>query len=158
MKYSLYLFVLIKFILQYSLIDASYDLQRDEYLHLDQAQHLAWGYMSVPPFTSWISWIIGQLGNQVFWVHFFPALFGALTIVVVWKTIESLGGKYFALYLGAISVLLSAVMRLNSIHSNKSVQMALLFFHHVGHWISKQIQHPFSGIGTFPRNPTVRTS
>lgn len=120
MKYSLYLFVLIKFILQYSLIDASYDLQRDEYLHLDQAQHLAWGYMSVPPFTSWISWIIGQLGNQVFWVHFFPALFGALTIVVVWKTIESLGGKYFALYLGAISVLLSAVMRLNTLFQPNS--------------------------------------
>ncbi|CAM4318852.1 glycosyltransferase family 39 protein [Cytophagaceae bacterium 50C-KIRBA] len=120
MKYSLYLFILIKFVLQYSLIDPSYDLQRDEYLHLDQAHHLAWGYMSVPPFTSWISWIILQLGNHAFLVHFFPALFGALTIVVVWKTIESLGGKYFALYLGAISVLLSAVLRLNTLFQPNS--------------------------------------
>lgn len=120
MKYSLYLFILIKFILQYSLIDSSYDLQRDEYLHLDQAHHLAWGYMSVPPFTSWISWVILQLGNQAFWIQFFPALFGALTIVVVWKTIESLGGRHFALYLGAISVLLSAILRLNTLFQPNS--------------------------------------
>jgi hypothetical protein len=54
MKHTLILvaFILIKFYLQYSLIDPVYDLHRDEYLHLDQAHHLAWGYTSVPPFTS----------------------------------------------------------------------------------------------------------
>ncbi|RXK47177.1 glycosyltransferase family 39 protein [Aquirufa rosea] len=120
MKYSLYLFILLKFVLQYSLIDPSYDLQRDEYLHLDQAHHLAWGYISVPPFTSWISWIILQLGNGIFWVHFFPCFFGALTLLVVWKTIESLGGNRFALYLGALSVLLSAILRINTLFQPNS--------------------------------------
>lgn len=45
-------FIILKFVLQYALISPEYDLQRDEYLHLDQAHHLAWGYLSVPPVTS----------------------------------------------------------------------------------------------------------
>ncbi|MEO7487367.1 MAG: glycosyl transferase, partial [Ferruginibacter sp.] len=85
-------FILVKFLLQYLLFNPDYDLQRDEYLHLDQANHLAWGFQSVPPVTSWISCIIKLFGNTVFWVKFFPALFGALTIFVVWKTIEALNG------------------------------------------------------------------
>lgn len=113
-------FILLKFILQYSLISPDYDLQRDEYLHLDQAHHLAWGYLSVPPFTSWISSIILLLGNSVFWVKFFPALFGALTIVVVWKSIEELKGNLFALVLGAICVLFSSLLRLNTLYQPNS--------------------------------------
>ena len=77
----LLLFILAKFVLQYWLIDPVYDLHRDEYLHLDQGKHLAWGYLSVPPVTSWFSYIILQLGNSFFWIKFFPALFGALTLL-----------------------------------------------------------------------------
>lgn len=106
-------FVLLKFILQYFLISSAYDLHRDEYLHIDQGQHLAWGYQSVPPLTSWISYLIYELGNGVFWVKFFPALFGALTIVIVWKTIEALQGNLFALVLGATCILFSVLLRLN---------------------------------------------
>ncbi|RYG01051.1 MAG: glycosyl transferase, partial [Chitinophagaceae bacterium] len=71
--YLLIAFIAVKFILEYILISPVYDLQRDEYLHLDQANHLAWGFTSVPPITSWISLIIKFLGNSVFWVKFFPA-------------------------------------------------------------------------------------
>jgi Dolichyl-phosphate-mannose-protein mannosyltransferase len=106
-------FILAKFLLQYFLISPEYDLQRDEFLHLDQANHLAWGYASVPPFTSWISTLIGFLGNGVFWVKFFPALFGALTMLVVWKIIETLNGNLFALVLGATCMLFSVLLRLN---------------------------------------------
>ena len=113
-------FIVLKFLLQYSLISPGYDLQRDEYLHLDQAHHLAWGFESVPPFTSWISYIICLLGNSVFWVKFFPALFGSLTIVVVWKAIEELNGNLFALILGANCVLFSALLRLNTLHQPNS--------------------------------------
>ncbi|WP_281636105.1 ArnT family glycosyltransferase [Flavobacterium marginilacus] len=113
-------FVLFKFVLQYSLISSDYDLQRDEYLHLDQGHHLAWGYLSVPPFTSWISYIIYLLGNSIFWVKFFPALFGAMTLVVVWKAIEELKGKLPALILGAVCVLLSSLLRLNTLYQPNS--------------------------------------
>ena len=106
-------FIILKFVLQYVLINPEYELQRDEFLHLDQAHHLAWGYTSIPPVTSWISGIILLLGNSLFWIRFFPALFGALTIAVVWKAIEALQGNLFALILGATCVLLSALLRLN---------------------------------------------
>ena len=113
-------FILLKFLLQYVLLSSYYDLQRDEYLHLDQAHHLAWGFQSVPPFTSWISYIILLLGNSIFWVKFFPALFGASVILVVWKAIEELDGNLFALILGSICVLFSALLRLNTLYQPNS--------------------------------------
>lgn len=119
-KLILAAFIIVKLILQYSLISPVYELHRDEFLHLDQAKHLAWGYLSVPPFTSWISEIVLLLGNSVFWVKFFPALFGALTIVVVWKIIEELGGNLFALLLGSTSVLLSVLLRINILYQPNS--------------------------------------
>ena len=116
-------FILLKFLLQYLFVNPDYDLQRDEYLHLDQANHLAWGFLSIPPATSWISSVIKLFGNSIFWIRFFPALFGALTIVVVWKTIEELKGNLFALILGATCVLFSALLRLNSLYQPNSLDV-----------------------------------
>lgn len=116
-------FIILKFVLQYVLINPEYELQRDEFLHLDQAYHLAWGYTSIPPVTSWISGIILLLGNSLFWIRFFPALFGALTIAVVWKAIEALQGNLFALILGATCVLLSALLRLNLLYQPNSLDV-----------------------------------
>ena len=113
-------FIVLKFLLQYAVIDAEYDLQRDEFLHLDQAHHLAWGFSSVPPFTSWISFLIYLLGNSVFWVKFFPALFGALTIYIVWCSIKELDGDLFALILGGTCILFSALLRLNMLYQPNS--------------------------------------
>lgn len=113
-------FIALKFLLQFLLLGSEYDLQRDEYLHLDQANHLAWGYLSVPPFTSWTSYIIHLLGNSIFWIKFFPALYGALTILIVWKAIEELNGNLFALILGATCVLFSALLRINTLYQPNS--------------------------------------
>ena len=115
--------ILLKFILQYTLISPEYDLQRDEYLHLDQGNHLAWGFISVPPVTSWISYIIHLLGGGVFWVHFFPALFGAFTIFLIWKMIEEMGGSLFAQVLGSLAVLLSAILRINILFQPNSLDI-----------------------------------
>ncbi|WP_176767745.1 ArnT family glycosyltransferase [Daejeonella rubra] len=116
-------FIALKFFLQYSLINTEYELQRDEYLHLDQANHLAWGYTSIPPVTSWISTLIFFLGGTVFWIKFFPALFGALTMLVVWKTIEQLKGNIFALSLGSTAVLFSSLLRLNTLFQPNSLDV-----------------------------------
>ena len=113
-------FIGLKFFLQYFLFSSDYELHRDEYLHLDQANHLAWGYLSVPPFTSWTSYFIQLLGNSFFWIKFLPALYGALTIYVVWKAIEELNGNLFALILGATCVLFSALLRLNTLYQPNS--------------------------------------
>lgn len=113
-------FILLKFLLQYHLTDESYELHRDEYLHLDQAHHPAWGYLSVPPLTSWCSMVVKMLGNGIFWVKFFPALFGALTLWLVWKTIDALNGNLFALVLGATCTLFSVLLRLNMLYQPNS--------------------------------------
>lgn len=116
-------FIILKFTLQYVLLSSEYDLQRDEYLHLDQAHHLAWGYLSVPPVTSWFSYLIFLFGNSVFWVKFFPAFFGVLTLVVVWKTIETLKGSLYALVLGAICIVFSSLLRINMLYQPNSLDV-----------------------------------
>lgn len=113
-------FIGLKFFLQFFLISSSYDLHRDEYLHVDQGNHLSWGYSSVPPFNSWTSYLIQLFGNSYFLIKFFPAFYGALTIFIVWKAIEALNGNLFALILGATGVLFSALLRLNMLYQPSS--------------------------------------
>lgn len=125
------LVVISKFALQYHLIADGFELHRDEYLHLDQARHLAWGFVSIPPATSFISWIIYLLGNSVFWVKFFPALFGTLTIVLVWKSVEALNGGIYARILAALGTMFSAYLRINTLYQPNSLDIlswAFLFF------------------------------
>lgn len=131
-------FVLLKLCIHCMIPADGFDLHRDEYLHLDQAHHLAWGFQSVPPVTSWISWVIFQFGNSVFWVKFFPALFGALTIVVVWKTIQTLGGGYFARISGALAILLSSILRTNTLYQPNSLDILCwtAFFYFLIRYIS----------------------
>jgi hypothetical protein len=125
------IFILLKFAIQYLAIDSGYELHRDEYLHLDLGKHLAWGYSSVPPVTAWISYLILHLGNSVFIIKFFPALFGVLTMVIVWKTIEELKGNLFALILGSTCVIFSVLIRINTLYQPNSLEFLLwtvLFF------------------------------
>ncbi|AUD06694.1 ArnT family glycosyltransferase [Spirosoma pollinicola] len=116
-------FILAKFVLQYLLLSPEYDLQRDEYLHLDQANHLDWGYVSVPPVTAWIALISKWLGNAPLIIRFFPAFFGALTLLVVWKTVEALKGNLFACVLAATGVLFSGLLRLNQLLQPNSLDV-----------------------------------
>lgn len=122
-KPALILFILLKFTLQYAVVHPDFDLHRDEFLHLDQADHLAWGYLSVPPVTSWISVLIQWLGNSEFWVRFFPALIGALTIWVVWDLVKRLGGNLYAQSLAAVAMLSSAMIRLNILFQPNSIDI-----------------------------------
>ncbi|MCF2444255.1 glycosyltransferase family 39 protein [Dyadobacter sp. CY345] len=121
--YILLFFIVLKFAIQYVIIGPEYDLHRDEYLHLDQGKHLAWGYLSVPPFTSWHSWLILALENSEFWVKFFPALYGALTLLIVWKAIEILEGDLFALILGSTAITFSVLLRINMLYQPNSVDV-----------------------------------
>jgi hypothetical protein len=116
-------FIALKFILQYMAVHPDFDLHRDEFLHLDQADHLAWGYLSVPPATSWISVLIQGLGNSEFWVRFFPALFGVLTIWLIWDLVKRLGGNLFAQSLAAVALLFSALVRLNILFQPNSLDI-----------------------------------
>jgi hypothetical protein len=123
--------VIVKMVFQYWVLSPYYDLQRDEYLHLDLANHLAAGYLSVPPFTAFTSLLIQWLGNSFFWVKFFPAIYGVLTMVLVWKMVELLGGKWFAQVLAALVFICSGMSRLNLLYQPNSFDIlawTLLFW------------------------------
>jgi hypothetical protein len=109
----LLLLITIKLILQVVLVNPVYELHRDEFLYLNQADHLAFGYISVPPFTAFISKIIYLLGGTVFWIRFFPALFGTLTIVFTWLIVESVEGSLFSRILASSALVFSALIRIN---------------------------------------------
>jgi 4-amino-4-deoxy-L-arabinose transferase-like glycosyltransferase len=109
----LYLFAIIKFILPFFLQDGSYGPHRDEFLYLAEARHMDWGYMEVPPLLSVLAWFTNFLGSSMFWIKFWPSLFGALTYILVGKTVLSLGGKGFALFLGFLPFILDAYLRVH---------------------------------------------
>ena len=116
----LILIVILKMILQCIVINPVYELHRDEFLHLDQANHLAFGFISVPPFTSIVSKLIFLLGGDLFWIKFFPALFGALTIVFVWLMVESIGGNVLSKILATSTLLFSVMARINTLYQPNS--------------------------------------
>jgi hypothetical protein len=109
----LYLLAFIKFILPYILQSSYYQPQRDEFLYLAEAHHLAWGYMEIPPLLSVFAWVTNLFGDSMFWLKFWPSLFGAFTFLVAGKIILSLGGRALALFLCFLSFIFSAYLRVH---------------------------------------------
>ena len=95
----------------------NYGLHRDEYLFLSFANHLDWGYFSVPPLIGIFSKLIYVFFNaSVFGVRFFPALTGALTVMFIGLITKRMGGKVFAIVLASLSYILSmAFLRVNTL-------------------------------------------
>jgi hypothetical protein len=127
----LLIFVGIKVILQVFAIDPVYELQRDEFLHLDIGKHLDWGYLSVPPLTALMSRIILLLGGTVFWIKLFPVVTGILLLFLIWKTVEILNGGVLAKILALAGVTFSVLVRLNTLYQPNSPDVffwTLFFF------------------------------
>ena len=87
--------------------------------------------------TSWISFVIHALGGTVFWVKFFHAAFGAMTMVLVWKMIEKLNGSLYACLLGTLAVLISPLLRINLLYQPNSFDIFFwtLAFYILIRWI-----------------------
>lgn len=113
-------FLFLKVFLSFLLVNSVYELHRDEFLHLDQANHLAEGFTSVPPLTSLFSWLIKAFGNGIFMVKLVPALMGALTILYCWKIADFLKGNLLAKCLVAIACICSSLLRLNTLYQPNS--------------------------------------
>lgn len=109
----LLILILFKFAISFVLVHPAYHLQRDEYLYLDEGNHLAWGFLEVPPSLALQAWITKLTGNSWLMIRFWPALFGALTMWVIGLTVKRLGGGLFALALAGIGFLASAYLRIN---------------------------------------------
>ncbi|MBI2730535.1 MAG: glycosyltransferase family 39 protein [Sphingobacteriales bacterium] len=101
-KLRRFIFILaaIKLIFPYLLQDSFYQPHRDEFLYLAEGNHLAWGYMEVPPLLSVFAWLTNLLGGHIFWIKLWPDLFSVFTFLLVANIIVSLGGKRFAILMG----------------------------------------------------------
>ncbi|WP_229253975.1 glycosyltransferase family 39 protein [Dyadobacter sp. NIV53] len=53
----------------------------------------------------------------------FPALYGVVTLVVIWKAIDALGGNLYALALGAAAVTFSVLLRINMLFQPNSTDV-----------------------------------
>lgn len=112
-KHYVFLLVLAlaRLVLPFLLQNGFYQLHRDEYLYLDYAGHMDWGYMEVPPLLSVFSWLTRALGNGFFWVKWWPALFGALTFFLCGDLVLRNGGGKPALFILFISFVFGAFIR-----------------------------------------------
>lgn len=109
----LYLLALAKFVLPFILQNSFYEPHRDEFLYLAEAHHMAWGYMEAPPLLSVFAWLVNLFGPGIFWLKFWPSLFGALTYFITGKIILSLGERSFALFLCFLTFIFSAYLRVH---------------------------------------------
>jgi len=119
-----------------------YGLHRDEYLYISDSDHLAWGYMEMPPMLAVIGKIARLLfGDTLFAVRFFPALIGAITILLLGVMVRDLGGKKYAqLIAGAAFLCSPAFLGSNNLFQPVSFNQFMWFLaafvmvHIIKHW------------------------
>jgi hypothetical protein len=107
------LLALIKFILPYALPHPVWELHRDEYLYYEQGKHLSLGYLENPPLIGLLGYISSLLGGTEFWIKFWPAIIGAMTLLLTARFAAEFGGGLFAQVLAAIGVIFSAYLRIH---------------------------------------------
>lgn len=96
-----YLIALIYFVL-HMLTSMRYGYFRDALYYLACADHLAFGYVDLPPLFPFIAWIARHtLGTSLPSLIFWPALAGAGRIVLVAAFARELGAKRFGVALAA---------------------------------------------------------
>src|SRR5258705_8692291 len=98
-KKLLYLLAFTKLITPFFLQDSFYQPRRDEFLYLAEGHHPAWGFMEVPPLLSIFAWLTHLFGDGMFWIKFWPNMFGVFTFIITAKIVQTLGGKAFAVFL-----------------------------------------------------------
>jgi 4-amino-4-deoxy-L-arabinose transferase-like glycosyltransferase len=82
-----------------------YEFHRDEFLYMAMGEHLRlWG-MDFPPFIALVAEISrGLLGDSLFAVRFFPALFSAALLVLTAAVTQEMGGGRMSQALAALFV------------------------------------------------------
>ncbi len=101
------LFITAKF-LMHLLSNSNYELHRDELLYFNMADHLSFGYVTVPPMTAWLAYVSKVIfGYSAAGLRLFPALAGALTMFIMSKVVKRIGGGVTALAIASLCFLLS---------------------------------------------------
>lgn len=110
------LFVILKLLIHF-FTNTNYDLHRDAFLYIAQGEHLAWGYISVPPLTAFLSKVFRTLfGESLFALRLLPAVIGGFTVIYLNLMVKEFGGKSWALILANTAYLLSlSYQRVNTL-------------------------------------------
>lgn len=82
----------------------------DELYFLACGQHLAWGYVDMPPLTAFQAWLTRALfGDSPYSIRLLPSLAGAGLILLTGAIVRALGGKRFARGIASLGVLIAPV-------------------------------------------------
>jgi 4-amino-4-deoxy-L-arabinose transferase-like glycosyltransferase len=83
-----------------------YGFHRDELATLDDARHLAWGYVAYPPVTPFFGWIsLSLFGTSLTGFRFFAALAASGGVVMTGLLARELGGGRGAMLLAALAAM-----------------------------------------------------
>lgn len=110
-KWLLLVLLVLKFSLPFLLSHHAFELHRDEYLYYQQGQHFDFGYLENPPLLAWLGSVSSLFGGGFFWIKFWPALFGSLTLFITVKLVKEFGGGLYAQLIAALGILFSAYLR-----------------------------------------------
>ncbi|MBL7858617.1 MAG: glycosyltransferase family 39 protein [Cyclobacteriaceae bacterium] len=130
-------------------LTSAYGFFRDELYYIACSEHLAWGYVDQPPFSIFLlklsRWIFG---DSLAAIRFVPALVHAGTVFVTGIIIKEMNGKWFAIFIGCLAVVVSPIHQgMASIYSMNSIDIliwALSFYlmlkiintEHQSYWIA----------------------
>lgn len=85
-----------------------YGYFRDELYFIECSKHLAWGYLDFPPFIAFAVWLSRVLlGDSLTALRFFPAVAGAVKVLLAGLIARELGGGRFAQGLAALAVVVA---------------------------------------------------
>jgi 4-amino-4-deoxy-L-arabinose transferase-like glycosyltransferase len=97
-------------LLLHTLTNGQYGFHRDELATLDDARHLAWGYVAYPPLTPFVGRIgLDLFGSAPAGVRLFTALAQAAVVVLGGLIARELGGGKAAQIMAALAVAASPV-------------------------------------------------
>lgn len=130
LKYNqiILIFLFAKFFIHfYTNAFAGYGIFRDELYLYACTLRPDFGYVDQPPLSIWIlSIITGVFGKSVFAMRTFAALFGALAIIPLAKTVKHLGGDSIALTVTLTAFLISPIyLAYCAYYSMNSIDMLL---------------------------------
>ena len=114
-RFLIIILAILKFLLPFILQNGAYQPFRDEYLYLDQADRMDWGYLENPPIITALAWITKLLGSNIVWIKLWPSLFGAFTFYLSCEMAIAFGGKSFSVFLIFMAYIVTAILRIHYI-------------------------------------------
>jgi hypothetical protein len=97
-------------ILIHFLTNSAYGYFRDELYFIACGDHLAWGYVDLPPMVALVARLSrATMGDSLFALRFFPAIAGGATVAMAGILAWELGGRRFAQALAMLATVLAPI-------------------------------------------------